>query len=59
MLFAAIILGLMASAVTQPTGDWKLITPGMGLRSLIAKIPSPVSDSQIALKWIDPTAWQL
>jgi len=59
MLFAAIILGLMAIAVTQPTAHWNLITSGMELRSLIAKTPSPVSDSQIALKWIDPTAWQL
>lgn len=50
---------LAASAATQGTADWKSIAPGMELRWLIAKNPSPVGDSRIAVVRIDPTLWQL
>ena len=50
---------LAASAVTQGVANWKLIAPGIEFRWLVAKNPSPVGDSQIAVVRIDPTLWQL
>ena len=59
MFLAAVLLGLAAGAVTQPTADWKLIAPGMELRWLVATNPSPVGESRITVVRIDPTKWQL
>jgi Phosphodiester glycosidase len=59
MLLAAILFGLAAGATTQHTADWKFLAPGMELRWLVAKSPSPVDDPKIAVLRIDPTTWEL
>jgi len=59
MLLAAILFGLAAGATTLHTADWKLLAPGMEIRWLVAKSPSPVDERQIAVLRIDPTTWEL
>jgi len=59
MVFAAIVFSLAAGAVSEHAADWQLIAPGMELRWVAAKTPSPVGDSQIAVLRIDPKTWDL
>jgi hypothetical protein len=59
MLIVTILLGLAIGGATQAAPDWKLLAPGVELRFLAAKTPSPVGDSQIVVVRVDPTSWQL
>jgi len=59
LLIVAVLLSLAVGGATQATADWKPLAPGLELRFLVAKIPSPVGDSRIVVLRIDPTFWQL
>lgn len=59
MLFVATLLVFTTSATSPDTAAWKTLAPGMEIRLLDAKSPSPVGDSKIFLARINPAAWQL
>lgn len=59
MFLVAVVLGLVAGEATHSDADWKQLAPGMELRLLAAKQPSPVGDSRIAVLRMDPKSWQL
>ena len=59
MLAAAVLLCLTAVGPSQAVADWKPLAPGVELRFLAAKTPSPVGDSRIVVVRVDPASWKL
>ena len=59
MLTATVLLCLTAAGAIPATADWKLLAPGVELRFLAAKTPSPMGDSRIVVVRVDPASWQL
>jgi len=58
MVLAALLLAFLADPVSQQT-SWQTLDPGLELRWLVAKGPSPVGDARIAVVRIDPALWEL
>ncbi len=63
MLLVAVLLGFAAGeatlARTLAQTAWKELAPGVELRMLEARAPSPVGDSRIAVVRVDPKLWRL
>src|SRR5262245_48908719 len=59
MLLTVGLLGILAGSGPQQTTEWMSLEPGIELRWLVARNPSKVGDSRIALVRIDPAKWDL
>ena len=59
LLLAILSLGLSSLLLARAPSDWKTLAPGMDLKYVTAKNPSPVGDSRIVILRMDPNLWQL
>lgn len=60
LLLTLIIAGLCGRATQAvPPSAWQTLAPGMELRVITARTPSPVGDSRITVLRIDPLLWDL
>lgn len=63
IVFLSCLMGAMAGGIPPAAhdnpSDWKPLAPGLDLRSIKARHPSIVGDSQITVLRIDPARWQL
>ena len=58
MLFTAVLIGLATIATAQEINRWTELEPGLELRWVLAKTPSGVGDSRIAVIRVDPARWE-
>ncbi|HWY44810.1 MAG TPA: phosphodiester glycosidase family protein [Candidatus Sulfotelmatobacter sp.] len=59
IFLVVLCLALSSLLLARPSSDWKALAPGMDLKYVTAKKPSPVGDSRIVILRMDPNLWQL
>jgi len=59
IFLVVLCLALSSLLLARPSSDWKALAPGMDLKYVTAKKPSPVGDSRIVILRMDPNLWRL
>jgi len=59
IFLVVLCLALSSLLLARPSLDWKALAPGMDLKYVTAKKPSPVGDSRIVILRMDPNLWRL
>jgi len=59
IFLVVLCLALSSLLLARPSSDWKALVPGMDLKYVTAKKPSPVGDSRIVILRMDPNIWRL
>jgi phosphodiester glycosidase len=59
LLIAVLFPGFFLLLAARSPLDWRAVAPGMDLKYVLAKNPSPVGDSRVVILRMDPNLWQL